>query len=233
MDRRTRVAWASPPCWPTPTCASRPAGRPARISKIAAATMRRPISYVRKAGSSCLRDPESNPVLTNSGCQPREAESLRVSDRVASGTVGVAFGVAEAAVKTESATTSGAARNLTWEADLRQSCSAAIFRRSVNKKATGFRGGWKSSPSVTLFEPWQAPANRVWGAALLTARAPKRQEAGSGATSDSALCGWNPRSSSEQSSLRLPTNLRPRTPRRRPHTANRARCHCDEESPGP
>lgn len=92
---------------------------------------------------------ERNPVSTESGCQPREAESSRVSGGGANVNLGVAFGAAGAAVQTESATARRLERNFAWLADLRRSPSATISRRAANKKATGFRGGSRTSPSRT------------------------------------------------------------------------------------
>ena len=55
---------------------------------------------------------ERNPALTKSGCQPREAESLRVSGGGAGVTLGVAFGPADEVLQTESAATRRVARNV-------------------------------------------------------------------------------------------------------------------------
>ena len=92
---------------------------------------------------------ERNPALTESGCQPREAESLRVSGGGASANLGVAFEPSGAAVKTESAATRRVERNVAWLTDLRRSPSATISRRAVNKKATEVLGGGVTSPSRT------------------------------------------------------------------------------------
>ena len=92
---------------------------------------------------------ERNPALTESGCEPREAESLRVSRGGASVNLGVTLGPAESVVQTESAATWWIERNVVWMAELRRSPSATISCRAVNKKATGFRGGGKTSPNAT------------------------------------------------------------------------------------
>lgn len=94
---------------------------------------------------------ERNPALTKSGCQPREAEGLRVSGGGAGATLGVAFGASDVALQTESAATWRVARNVAWLADLRQAPSAAISRRAANKKAAEVLGGLKNSPTATLF----------------------------------------------------------------------------------
>ena len=79
---------------------------------------------------------------------------IRMFERVSRGgaiaNLGVAFGTAEASVQPESAASLGVARKVAWLAELRQSPSATISRRAVNKKATGFRGGGKTSPNVTV-----------------------------------------------------------------------------------
>jgi len=117
---------------------------------------------------------ERNPALTKSECQPREAESLRVSGGGASVTPGVAFGPSDEALQTESAATWRVARNVACLANLRRSSSATISRRAANKKATEFLGGPSTSPNVTVFEPWQRAANGVRRTDLLTARAPSQ-----------------------------------------------------------
>ena len=92
---------------------------------------------------------ERNPALTKSGCQPREAESLRVSGEGASVNVGVASGLAEAALQTESAASRQLARNVAWLADLRRSPRVTISRRAANEKATEVIGGGVTSPIRT------------------------------------------------------------------------------------
>ena len=93
---------------------------------------------------------ERNPALTEAGCQPREAESLRVSRGRAGVNVGVAVGPTDEALQTESAATRAVERNVAWLADLRRSPSATILRGAVNKKATEVLGGRVTSPDVTL-----------------------------------------------------------------------------------
>lgn len=61
--------------------------------------------------------------------------------------LGVAFGPSNAAIKTESAAVWRAGRKVAWLAELWRRLDAAEPSRTVNKKATAFRGGLKTSPS--------------------------------------------------------------------------------------
>lgn len=104
-----------------------------------------------------------NPASTESGCLPREAESLRVFGGATSATVGVAGGATKAVTQTESAAVRRDGANVAWLAGLRRDAAAAISGRPVNKKAAGILGGLKISPLRTSFKRWAVlagPANR-------------------------------------------------------------------------